>query len=156
MNSKKAATSWEHLRPPHVELAPLAEEPAELHLYPEYIIGELMKRGMGKIEADRALAHDDKVDFVFTPAKGGGPEVVGSLGIGYFRSALARFGPRCHCRDILYAGHTLFTCDFVRDGALKLHHFSMFVCNFQNCGFWLRLYLYQISDNDRPVFEPRQ
>jgi hypothetical protein len=141
---------------PQIELQPLDAEPVDWRFYPQFVIGELLKRGIGKIEADRAMERDGKVEFIFTPANSSATEVIGQLDVGLFRPVLARFGPRCNCPSMLYGGHTLLFCDYFRDGRFQVHRFSMFVSNIRNCGFWLRLYLYQIDDHLRPVFEPIQ
>ena len=48
MTAKMTSPNWECLKVPHVELELLTAEPTELHLYPEFIIGELLKRALGR------------------------------------------------------------------------------------------------------------
>src|SRR5262245_20172201 len=138
---------------PQVDIDLMDCAPIDRWRYPEYVMGELLKRGLGKIEADRALARDDTVDFVFTPQGWGQPEVVASLSVGYFSPVMSRFGPQCGCDDMLYGGHTLFACIHQREGAVKAYRFKLYTCNLNKVGCWLRLYLYNIDDNPRPVFE---
>lgn len=126
-----------------IEKAPNAEE---FRLYPDYLISCLLREGIGMIEADRDHLHGDKVDFTLKLHGTGDTKIVGSLTSAFFRSTLARFGPRCGAEDILYAGHTLFACKHERAGSLRLHRFSLFVCNEPAMGVWLRLYLYCIDD----------
>ena len=130
-----------------IQLLPIENEPTdqEFRFYPHFIIGRLIKLGIGKVEADKSLCHDGKVDFIFTSHHTGKSELVGSLPEGFYRPALARFGPSCGAEDILYFGHTLFACEHEYEGKLRPHRFSMFVSNIQVSSFWLRLYLYQID-----------
>ncbi len=130
-----------------IEIQPIEKEPTaeDFRLYPDYLIGCLLREGVGLIEADRERHRDDKVDFVLTLRKTGETKIVGSLTSGFFRSVLARFGPRCGAEDMLYAGHTLFACKYGREGSDRLHRFSLFVCNEPTMGVWLRLYLYSID-----------
>jgi hypothetical protein len=118
---------------------------SDLVLYPDFLIGCLLKEGSGRIEADRSLQRDGVVDFVLT-SRDSAPRVVAQIGTGCFRSVLARFGARLG-DDMLYGGHRLFSCEFERDGRVRLHRFSAFVCNYQDTAFWLRLYLYGIDDH---------
>jgi hypothetical protein len=130
-----------------IEIQPIEQEPSaeEFRQYPDYLIGCLLREGVGMIEADREHCRDDKVDFVFTLRKTGESKIIGSLTSGLFRSMLARLGPRCGADEMLYAGHTLFTCKYEREGSVRLHRFSLFVCNEPTMGVWLRLYLYAID-----------
>src|SRR5689334_15198400 len=114
-------------------------------LYPDYLIGYLLREGVGRVEADRALERDDKVDFIFTSRLTGGSKVIGKLQHGFFRSVLAHFGPRCGAQGLLYSGHTLFACEHECEGQQRMHRFSLFVCNEPTMGIWLRLYLYCID-----------
>jgi len=130
-----------------IQFSPIEKEPTdqEFRFYPHFIVGKLLKLGIGKVEADKSLCHEGRVDFVFTSHLTGKTEFIGSLAEGFYRPALARFGPSCGADDILYHGHTLFACDHEYDGKLCTHRFSMFVSNIRVSGFWLRLYLYQID-----------
>jgi hypothetical protein len=125
-----------------IEIPPSAEE---FRLYPDYLIRCLLREGVGMIEADREHHHDDKVDFVLKLHQTGEAKIVGSLTLAFFRSLLARFGPRCGAEEMLYAGHTLFACKCEREGIIRLHRFSLFICNEPAMGIWLRLYLYCID-----------
>ena len=66
------------------------------------------------------------------------------IGAGCFRSVLARFGALLG-DDMLYGGHRLFSCEFEREGRVRSHRFSEFICNHQGTAIWLRLYLYSID-----------
>lgn len=127
-------------------LQSVTEPPSEndLSLYPDFLIGCLLRDGVGRIEADLSLQRDGVVEFVLTQQHTGQSRVVAALGTGYFRSVLARFGYRCH-EDMLYWGHQLFCCEFERDGQTRTHRFSIFMCNEPTAGCWLRLYLYGID-----------
>ena len=116
----------------------------DLSLYPDFLIGCLLRDGIGRIEADISLQRDGVVEFILTQRQTGHSRVVGRLGAGYFRSVLARFGYRCR-EDMLYGGHQLFCCGFERDGQTRVHRFSVFLCNEPTMGCWLRLYLYAID-----------
>lgn len=130
-----------------IQLLPIEKDPSdqEFRFYPYFIIGRLLKLGVGKVEADKALCHGGKVDFVFTSHLTGKTELIGSLSEGFYRPALARFGPSCGAEDILYSGNTLFACEHKHAGCMRAHRFSMYVSNARVSGFWLRLYLYQID-----------
>jgi hypothetical protein len=119
--------------------------PDEFKYYSGFVITRLLTLGLGCVEADCALAHDGKVDFVWTPRRGGQPNVIGSLAINSFIPALARFGPWCGHPDLLLFGHCLFTCYHESDGEVKPHGFSLYVCNTNDTGQWVRLYLYGIG-----------
>ena len=117
---------------------------SDVVLYPDFLIGCLLKEGIGRIEADLSSQRDGVVDFVLTSAASPSPQVVAQIGTGYFRSVLARFGARLG-DDMLYGGHRLFSCEFEREGQVRTHRFSAFICNYQGTAFWLRLYLYCID-----------
>src|SRR5262245_20996469 len=125
--------------------------PDEFRYYPGFVISRLLARGLGCVEADRANAHDGRVDFVWVRWRGGQSEVIGSLPITSFIPALARFGPWCGHPDLLLFGHCLFACDYPAEGELQSHRFSLFVCNTNDTGQWVRLYLYGIGS---PVTKP--
>jgi hypothetical protein len=127
-------------------LQPVPERPGEndLLLYPDFLIGCLLREGIGRIEADLSLQRDGLVDFILTPRASSTPRVVAQIGTGYFRSVLARFGARLG-DDMLYGGHRLFCCDYEREGRVRPHRFSVFICSYQGTAFWLRLYLYGID-----------
>lgn len=130
-----------------IKLRPVEREPIDEDIthYPDFLIGCLLHKGIGRIEADRAAAHDDKVDFIFTDHKTGRSELVGSVGKGVFRPILARFGPRCGADEMLYSGHTLFACEWENEGKKRMHRFSLFICNTPAMGIWMKLYLYCID-----------
>ena len=125
----------------------LTEPPSEndLSLYPDFLVTCLLKNGIGCIEADKSLQHDGTVDFILTSKATGTARIVSTIGTGYFRPVLARFGNRCR-DDMLYCGHHLFTCPFEREGKIRDHRFSIFLCNEPTMACWLRLYLYAIDD----------
>jgi hypothetical protein len=131
-----------------IEIQPVAAEPSgeDFRLFPDYLVGQLMKRGVGRIEADRNLQHDGRIDFVYTSQRTHRTEVVASIPDGFFRPMLARFGPRCGSEDMLYCGHTFFACEHEREGKKRLHRFSLFVCNDPKMGVWLKLYRYSTED----------
>src|SRR5881628_255106 len=113
-------------------LQPVSAQPSEseLSLYPDFLIGCLLAEGSGRIEADLSLQHDGVVDFVLTPRVSPTPRVVAQIGTGCFRSVLARFGYRL-AEDMVYGGHRLFGCEFERKNEVRLHRFSVFICNYQ-------------------------
>jgi hypothetical protein len=127
-------------------LLPVPERVSEsdLVLYPDFLIACLLREGIGRIEADLSLQRDGVVDFLLTSSGSTPPRVVAQIGAGCFRSVLARFGARLD-GDMLYGGHRLFSCEFEREGQVRAHRFSAFICNFQGTAFWLRLYLYCID-----------
>ncbi len=104
-----------------------------------------MELGIGRIEATRATNGKESVDFIFTSHKTGQSEVAASIGSGFFRSLLARLGPRFGADDMLYMGHTLFACEAECEGQKRLHRFSLFVCNEPTMGIWMKLYFYKID-----------
>jgi hypothetical protein len=130
-----------------IPFQPLTDPPSEndLSLYPDFLVTCLLKNGIGSIEADKALQHDGTVDFILTSKTASTACIVSTIGTGYFRPVLARFGYRCR-DDMLYCGHDLFTCQFEREGKIREHRFSLFLCNEPTMACWLRLYLYAIDD----------
>jgi hypothetical protein len=124
----------------------VSEEPRQddVLLYPDYLVSCLLREGIGRIEADRALQERDNIEFVLTPKFGAVPRAVGHLNSAYFRSVLAHFGGRCS-EDMLYGGHKLFCCDFEREGRMRTHRFSLFLCNEPAMGCWMKLYLYCVD-----------
>jgi hypothetical protein len=130
-----------------IDLRSVDEEPniESVHLYPDFLIGRLLKKGIGRIEAERSLQHDGKVDFIFTSRQSGSSELVVSIHQGAFRPLLARFGPRCGADDMLYTGHTLFACEYECERVKRLHRFSLYICNEPTMAIWMKLYLYCID-----------
>jgi len=126
----------------HVEIEPSGEE---FRLYPDFLVNRLMKLGIGGIEAARTSGDNERVDFIFTSHQTGKREVVTSIAGGFFRSLLARLGPRFGAEDMLYMGHALFACEAECEEQKRLHRFSLFVCNEPTMGIWFKLYLYAID-----------
>ena len=126
-----------------IEVAPRDEE---FRLYPDFLVNQLIKLGIGVIEASRAIDGVDQVVLSFTSHKTGKSDVVARIGSGFFRPLLARLGPRFGAEDMLYMGHTLFACEAECEGKRRLHRFSLFVCNERTMGSWMKLYLYCIDD----------
>jgi hypothetical protein len=112
-------------------------------LYPDYLIGCLLREGVGRIEADKAASRNGTVEFVLTRANHP-PGVLAEVGDGFFRSVLMRFGARCEI-DNLYCGHAVFSCENEYEGKVRTHRFSIFICNAREMGFWMKLYLYAID-----------
>jgi hypothetical protein len=129
----------------------VTEQPPDLVLYPDFIISSMLAVGPCRVEADFLVQKDDVVDFTLTERKTGTPRVVMQVPSTHYRPALARFAVFSKL-DNLYCGHTLFTCDFERDGQLHPHRFSLFLCNEPTMGFWLKFYLYGI-DGLFPLFK---
>lgn len=115
-----------------------------LVLYPDYLVSLLLKQGVGRIEAERSQMKDGKVEFVHTDWKEGRRQIVGRLELGDFRAVLARFGVICKVSN-LYVSHSFFGCDYQREGQIRSHSFSLFICNEPTMDIWLRLYLYGIA-----------
>jgi endonuclease/exonuclease/phosphatase family metal-dependent hydrolase len=53
-----------------IEIQPITAMPSDqdFRLLPDFLIHCLIKLGIGRIEADRNLSHDGKIDFIFTPS----------------------------------------------------------------------------------------
>ncbi len=116
-----------------------------LLIYPDYLVGVLLRAGVGRIKAERCRMVDDKVEFVLTPWKHGcPPTVVCRLSLGDFRTVLARFGVICKAQN-LYASLSSFSCEHDCHGQIRSHRFSLFICNEPTMDIWLRLYLYGIA-----------
>lgn len=130
-----------------IKLRRVEREPTDEDIsdYPDFLICCLLRKGIGRIEADRAAAHNGKVDFIFTDRKTGRSELVGSVGQGVFRPILARFSVWCGAVEIVYSGHTLFACEWENEGKKRMHRFSLFLCNEPTIGIWMKLYLYCID-----------
>lgn len=124
----------------------VSEEPAaeQLHLYPDYLISCLLRDGPGEIKAERYAKDSETVEIVRISRSSGKSETVGHLSPAFFRSFLAHFGFRCR-DDMVYGGHSLFSCDFEKDGIARTHRFSIYLCNEPTMGVWLKLYLYHID-----------
>ncbi|MGA3284900.1 MAG: hypothetical protein ABSD57_10645 [Verrucomicrobiota bacterium] len=127
-----------------IAIQKLTEKPSELALYPDFIITSMVAVGPCRVEVGFAPQEGDTVDFVLTERKTGTARVVMQIPSSHFRPALARFAVFSKL-DNIYCGHTLFACDFERDGQLRPHRFSLFLCNESAMGYWFRLYLYGID-----------
>ncbi|HET7625584.1 MAG TPA: hypothetical protein VFM25_09990, partial [Verrucomicrobiae bacterium] len=125
-----------------VEVAPKDEE---FLLYPDFLVNLLIKFGIGVIEASRSKNDSDRIDFIFTSHRTGESQIVASIGSGFFRPLLARLGPRFGAENMLYLGHTFFTCEAECEGRKRSHGFSLFVCNEPTMGIWMKLYFYSID-----------
>ena len=127
----------------HLDAAPSDEE---FRLYPDFLVKQLIKLGVGVLEASREKDSSGRVDFIQTSHQTGEKRVAATIGAGFFRPLLARLGPRFGAEDMLYMGHTLFACEADSKGQQRLHRFSLFVCNEPAMGIWMKLYLYCIDD----------
>jgi hypothetical protein len=124
----------------------IAEQPKldELVLYPDFVIGRMLLAGPSLVEADALLRPGGPVDFVLRH-RSGERETIGCVPTsGDFRTIMARFAKFCTLPDI-YVGQVFFSCDYEREGRLRHHGFSLFLCNEPAMGIWLRLYLYSIE-----------
>jgi hypothetical protein len=120
------------------------EQPEDLILYPDFAITSMLETGPCLLEADYTVQKDGVVPFTLTDRKTGSRSVAARVPTTHFRPALARFAVFCGLEN-LYGGQVLFSCDFEREGAMRPHRFSLFLCNEPTMAFWLRLYLYGID-----------
>ena len=129
-----------------IRLKTVLEEPKSgpLSLYTDYFIGQLLRSGVGCIEADQPHLKDGYIDFIYTSQKSSTPRIVARLSSRIYRSVLARIGNRCSPHMIL-GGHKLFYCKFKCNGQLRKHRFGVFLCNEPTMGCWLKIYLYCID-----------
>lgn len=128
----------------NIDIQCLLEIPSDPMLYPDFIVSSMLFAGPCRVEADYAALKDNMVDFVLTERATGTQQTVLQVPSRFYRSILARFAVFSSLEN-LYCGHTLFSCDFARDGQLRPHRFSLFLCNEPTMGYWLKLYLYGID-----------
>jgi hypothetical protein len=125
-----------------MEAEPTGED---VTFYPDFLVYRLIQKGIGEVEADRKLQHDDKIDFTYTARQTGHSELLASIPAGSFRPLLARLGPRFGADQMLYTGHTLFAVEHECEGKKRLHRFSLYVCNEPTMAIWMKLYFYCID-----------
>ena len=125
-------------------IKPLVDQPEDIVLFPDFVISAMMRVGPSLVEADASVQQDGLVEFWLKQRTTGERSVIGRVSIGSFRPILARFAAFSGVEN-LYCGHTLFACDFERDGQTRPHRFSLFLCNEPTQAYWLRLYLYCVD-----------
>lgn len=127
-----------------IVLNPLQKLPENILHFPDYVITQMIAVGPCSIEADYALQQDGNIPFTLSSHSSSERTVVTRVKTQEFRTLLARFATQVSL-DNHYAGQVLFSCEAEKDGSLRQHRFSLFLCNEPTMGFWLRLYLYSID-----------
>jgi hypothetical protein len=125
-------------------IKPVPEQPTELVIFPDFIVSAMLRVGPSFVEADATLQQDGSVEFWLKERRAAQPSVIGRVPVNQFRLILARFATFGGLGN-LFGDHVLFACDFERDGKIRPHRFSLFLCNEPTVAYWLRLYLYCID-----------
>ena len=125
-------------------IQPVPEQPTELVLFPDFVISAMLRVGPSFVEADASLQQDGLVEFWLKKRGAAECPVIGRVPVDLFRSILARFATFGGLGNP-YCDHILFACDFEREGQIRPHRFSLFLCNEPTQAYWLRLYLYCID-----------
>jgi hypothetical protein len=125
-------------------IKPIVEQPEDIALFPDFVISAMLRVGPSFVEADASVQQDGLVEFWLKQRTAGEPSVIGRVPITLFRPILARFAKFSGVEN-LYCGHVLFACDFERDGQMRPHRFSVFLCNDPTQAYWMRLYLYCVD-----------
>jgi hypothetical protein len=136
-----------------LQIKPMVDQPEDIALFPDFIISAMLHVGPCLVEADVSVQQDGLVEFRLKQRGASERSVIGRSPVSLFRPILARFAKFSGVED-LYGGHVLFACDFEREGQIRPHRFSLFLCNEPTQDYWLRLYLYAIS-GVFPSFEGR-
>jgi len=127
-------------------LKPISEEPTidKVVDYPDYILLHMLRVGPSSVEADMSLPHDETIEFRLRERNTGVSNIIGRVPVHLYRIILARFSVFSGLENP-YHGSVLFSCEFEREGRLRHHRFSLFLCNEPTMSYWLRLYLYSIE-----------
>lgn len=116
--------------------------PSEPHSLPHYLIGLLLSRGNGLLEAE-ATGWDRPLDWNFTRQGADASESLYSCPPQLFRPTLAAFASRLHISP--YAGHSFFSVRYEGEAAACPGRFSFYLSNNAPSGFWAKLYLYGVT-----------
>ena len=116
--------------------------PSEPHSLPYYLIGLLLSRGNGRMEAE-AIGWDRSIDWIFTRQGTDVGESLYSCPPQLFRPTLAAFASRLDISP--YAGHTFFSVRYEDAAAACPGRFSFYLSNTAPSGFWAKLYLYGVT-----------
>jgi len=134
----------------------LSSQPSDLVCFPDFILSEMARRGIGSVEAsyigvvgERPASSVAWQHFSRTTRAG---ETIADVPLNHFRVVLARFAKFTGISP--YAGQVCFAVRWPIFGALVPHRFSIFLCNEPMMAFWIRIYLYCI-DGVYPTFENR-
>lgn len=106
---------------------------------PDLLIGLLLSRGNGFLEAD-SLAWDKPIEWLFRRQRADVAETLYLCPPRLFRPALAAFAFRVNISP--YAGHTYFSVRYENEVKPCPGIFSFFLSNTAISGYWMRLYLY--------------
>ena len=117
-------------------------EPAEPGSLPYYLIGLLLSRGNGLLEAE-ASGWDGNIEWTFTRQGTDAAESLYSYPAQLFRPTLAAFASRLSLSP--YAGHIFFNVRYEDEAAACPGRFSFYLSNTALSGYWARLYLYGVS-----------
>jgi hypothetical protein len=120
------------------------QQPDDLVLFPDFIISTMLRIGPSLVEADAFSKEDGIIPFWLKEHGTTERKIIGRLTPDVFRPLLARFAKFSGVEN-LYCGHVLFACESEREGRVRLHRFSLFLCNEPTQSYWLRLYLYGID-----------
>ena len=124
----------------------IVEEPLDqLADYPDFLIGLLIKEGMGKIENHVDPIDKDHICWRFTSRRTGEQKILLPYGIGsyQFRPLLARFGFKVEASP--YAGHAHFSVQYEGESEPRPEFFSYYWSNEPETEYWIKLYLHHIS-----------
>ena len=116
--------------------------PLEPHSLPHYLIGLLLSRGNGRMEAE-AIVWDRSIDWIFTRQGTDAGESLYSCPPQLFRPTLAAFASRLHISPC--AGHSFFSVRYEGEAAACPGRFSFYLSNTAPSGFWAKLYLYGVT-----------
>ncbi len=116
--------------------------PSEPHSLPHYLIGLLLSRGNGRLEAE-ATGWERPVEWIYTRQGADAGESLYSCPPQLFRPTLAAFASRLNISP--YAGHTFFSVRHEDEAAVCPGRFSFYLSNTAASGFWAKLYLYGVT-----------
>ena len=117
------------------------EQPQYAAEWFDYLIHRLVTGGVvGVIEPKWEVGSE--VDWVFTSRKTGEQGIVASCPVFLLRMILAQCG--CRLEISPYGGHSIFEVRYRGEEQPTPHGFSLFLCNEQAMGLWMKLYLYRL------------
>jgi len=119
--------------------------PAEPGTLPDYLIGLLLSRGNGLLDAE-ATRGDSDIEWVFTRQGTATGESLYSCPPQLFRPTLATFASRLNIPR--HAGHTFFSVRYENEAAACPGRFSFYLSNTGISGYWAKLFLYGVPPSE--------
>lgn len=125
----------------------LPEMPDDILHFPDFVFGQMARRGIGSVEATTPLEihrpSKAPIAWQYFSRTTHTVETIAEVRRDHFRAFLARCAMFTGISP--YGGQCLFSIEWPVAEVPVVHRFSLFLCNEPTMAFWIRIYLYGID-----------